>query len=134
MASPTVHLLTSDIILVLENEASLLGWLADEIYKIKMEFISMRSFVERFPRRGRENQGGITSSTTSCITRIGSKIRVSTLCFWINHLHSQEYLCEASNCSKIKKEPFCIMILEYGWKVMATPVFSSKMSSLGLKM
>lgn len=69
-----------------------------------------------------------TSSTTSCITRIGCKFRVSTtLGFWINHLHSQEYLCEASNCSKIKKEPFCIMILD-GWKVMATLVFSSKMS------
>ncbi|KAL3570101.1 hypothetical protein D5086_027350 [Populus alba] len=52
-----------------------IGW---TVMEEEMEFISMRSFVERFSRRRRENQGGITSSTTSCITRIGSKIRSDT--------------------------------------------------------
>lgn len=57
MASATIDLLISKLVSVLENEASLLLGIGDEIYKIKMELISMRSFLEDADRKGALTEG-----------------------------------------------------------------------------
>ncbi|XVF42767.1 hypothetical protein PTKIN_Ptkin01aG0390900 [Pterospermum kingtungense] len=46
MASSAVDLLLGKIVSILENEASLLSGVRDEIIEIKLELNSMRSFLE----------------------------------------------------------------------------------------
>ncbi|XVF42762.1 hypothetical protein PTKIN_Ptkin01aG0390400 [Pterospermum kingtungense] len=53
MASSAVDLLLGKIVSILENEASLLSGVRDEIIEIKLELNSMRSFLEDADRTAR---------------------------------------------------------------------------------
>ena len=55
MSLSTVDLLLGKIVSILENEASLLSGVRDEINEIKLELKSMRSFLEDSDRTARQH-------------------------------------------------------------------------------